>query len=228
MRAIWLCVGLVLPTGGNASVPPAAVEPGFDQREWLVEQTPGGSVTMQAGTMVIDDVTGCTVWFRERLVAPVEISYDVTVVARGGPHDRVSDVNCFWMASDPKSPGTMPSGRSGRFGDYDSLRLYYVGMGGNDNSTTRFRRYTGDGNKPILLGHELREKQFLLTANQTYRIKVVARDGIAEFWCNDQKFFSFPDPTPLTSGWFAFRTLNSHLEIRNFRVNHFASAGPRN
>jgi hypothetical protein len=148
----------------------------------------------------------------------VEISYDVTVVSRGGRFDRVSDLNCFWMASDPKSPGQMPAGRSGKFSEYDSLLTYYVGYGGNTNSTTRFRRYDGTAARPLLPEHDLSAKQFLLEPNKTYHIRLVARDGVAEYWRDGEKIFSFRDPAPLTTGWFAFRTVKSHLEIRNFRI----------
>jgi hypothetical protein len=181
---------------------------------------PGGHVHAQDGALVIEDAAGCTVWFREKLTAPVEISYDVTVVAAGGSHDRVSDVNCFWMARDPKSPEALPAGRSGKFSDYDSLLTYYVGCGGNENTTTRFRRYDGTPARPLLPEHDLREKKFLLEPNATYHIRLVARDGTAEFWRDGVKIFSFHDPAPLTSGWFGFRTVKSHLVIRNFRVRY--------
>lgn len=196
----------------------AASSPTGDLSFWSVEQQPGGTVTVQDGALVIEDAAGCTVWFRQKLRAPVEISYEVTAVSRGGPHDRVSDVNCFWMASDPRSPETVPAGRSGKFADYDSLRTYYVGMGGWNNTKTRFRRYAGEGVKPLLPEHDLSEPQFLLEPNKTYRIKLVARDGVAEFWRNGEKIFSFSDPEPLTSGWFGVRTVKSHLEIRNLRI----------
>lgn len=187
-------------------------------QDWLVEQTPGGTVQARAdGTLVIEDALGCSVWYREQLRAPVEIEYDVTVVAQGGPRDRVADVNCFWMASDPRISG-LPRGRSGRFGDYDNLRTYYVGVGGNDNTTTRFRRYLGDGQKPLLPGHDLRKPEFLLEGNRTYHIRLVARNGVAEFWRDGRRIFMFVDAHPLTEGWFAFRTLHSHLEIRNVRI----------
>ena len=62
---------------------------------WVIEQMPGGQVTVQAGALVIADAGGCTVWWREKLTAPVVISYEATVVSAGGPHDRVSDLNCF-------------------------------------------------------------------------------------------------------------------------------------
>jgi hypothetical protein len=168
--------------------------------------------------LIIEDSAGCTVWYRRKLIAPVEISYDVTVAPKGGPNDRVSDVNCFWMASDPKTPDGRPAPRTGKFADYDSLHTYYVGMGGNNNTTTRFRRYAGDGTKPLLPEHDLSAKQFLLEPNKTYHIRLVARDGVAEFWRDGKKIFSFRDPQPLTSGWFAFRTVKSRLEIRNFEV----------
>lgn len=196
---------------------PGLVRIDRDLAEWSVEQMPGGSVREKDGALVIEDEGGCTVWLRQQLTAPVEISYDVTVVAKGGPHDRVSDVNCFWMAADPKT-AVRPAGRSGRFEDYDSLRTYYVGMGGNENTTTRFRRYAGDGTKPLLPAHDLRAPEFLLKANATYTIRLVARDGVAEFWRDGEKLFSYADPAPLTAGWFGIRTVHSHLEIRRVRV----------
>jgi hypothetical protein len=179
---------------------------------------PGGSVKSNNGALEIEDAAGCTVWFREKLTAPIEITYEITPLSRGGPHDRVSDVNCFWMARESQSDVARPAGRSGKFSDYDSLLTYYVGMGGNNNSTTRFRRYDGTTARPLLPEHDLNEKKFLLEPNRTYRIRLVARAGVAEYWRDGEKIFTFRDPAPLTAGWFAFRTVNSHLVIRNFRV----------
>lgn len=186
---------------------------------WHVEQVPGGTVTTRDGALVVEGPGGCSVWFREKLTAPIEITYSVTVLSRGGPHDRVSDVNCFWMATDPQRPHAMPSGRTGVFEEYDALRTYYVGMGGNSNRTTRFRRYAGDGTKPLLPQHDLSDRRFLLDPNKTYRIRIVSLADRIEFWSDDVRVFAFTDPEPLTSGWFAFRTTKSHLEFRNFRVS---------
>jgi hypothetical protein len=213
---------LCLAFAGCAQLAPRATTPTASLPLWQVEQMPGGTVRVENDTLVIEDSAGCTVWWREKLTAPVEISYDVTVVSRGGPHDRVSDVNCFWMAQDPQAPGACPfaigHGRSGKFADYDSLLTYYVGMGGNTNTTTRFRRYDGTAARPLLPEHDLQAPGFLLQPNRTYRIKLVARDGVAEFWRDGEKLFSFTDPAPLTHGWFALRTVKSHLEIRNLRI----------
>lgn len=211
-------VGCAMALAGCvAGAPSSLVDLNRGSEQWSVEQAPGGSVHFKDGALIIEDRAGCTVWFREKLTAPVEISYEVTVVAKGGPNDRVSDLNCFWMATDPVTTA-MPAGRSGRFEEYDSLRTYYVGMGGYDNTTTRFRRYAGDGTKPLLPEHDLRAKQFLLEGNATFHIRVVAREGVAEFWRNGEKIFSYTDPRPLTKGWFGFRTVHSHLEIRQVRI----------
>lgn len=194
----------------------------FDPHDWIAEQMPGGAVHVRPDAIEIDDANGCTVWYRAKLTAPLEITYTITVVARGGPHDRVSDVNCFFLATDPHAPDGCPFApghtRSGRFSDYDSLVLYYVGMGGNENTTTRFRRYNATADRPLLPEHDRREPAVLLTPNATYRMRIVVREGTAEYFRDGEKIFSFRDPAPLTTGWFAFRTIKSHLVVRDFHV----------
>lgn len=189
---------------------------------WLVEQQPGGTVTVRDGALVIDDAGGCTVWFRPELAAPVIITYEATVRDAGGPHDRVSDLNCFWMATDPAAPGgsvlATTARRAGVFATYDSLRLYYVGCGGNTNTTTRFRRYTGTGARPLLPDHDLTAPAFLLRANTPYQIMLVAAGGRAQYLRDGRLFFDFADPEPLTHGWFGFRTVHSRIVIRHFQV----------
>ena len=189
---------------------------------WIVEQMPGGRVSIKSGTMEIEDAAGCTVWWRKKLTAPVIITYQVTVVSQGGPHDRVSDLNCFWMATDPQRPGDLFApghGRTGKFEDYDTLRTYYVGQGGNENTTTRFRRYAGGGIKPLLPEHDRREPAVLLEGNRPYRITVaVLPDGNVCYYRDGESIFKFKDPAPLKEGWFGFRTVHSHLLIRDFLV----------
>lgn len=206
-----------LPANGQAPAPLTG-----DLRHWSVEQMPGGSVVVKDDALVIEDAGGSTIWFRQKLTAPVEITYEATVVMSGGPRDRLSDLNCFWMASDPRSPESppfaVPLTRTGKFSDYDSLFTYYVGYGGNNNSTTRFRRYDATPARPLLPEHDLSAKKFLLEANRPYRIRLIARDGVAEFWRDGEKIFTFRDPAPLKSGWFAIRTVRSHLVIRDFRL----------
>jgi len=191
----------------------------FSKDQWVVEQMPGGSVAFDAsaGSITITDKKGCTVWWRQKLSAPVVISYEVTMSADA----RVSDMNCFWMASDPKNPGDLfyaNNGRTGKFSTYDSLNTYYVGYGGNDNTTTRFRRYDGTGDRPLLPEHDLADAAHLLKAGHTYKIELIAQDGEARFVRDGETVFRYADPKPLTEGWFGFRTVNSKMVIRNFRV----------
>jgi hypothetical protein len=100
-------------------------------------------------------ISAQVVRWREELQVPVMIQYDAVAVAEGGLNDHVSDLNCFWMASDPGAPAGAPlRPRSGAFADYDDLLAYYVGQGGNRNTTTRMRRYVGQvDNRPLLPQH---------------------------------------------------------------------------
>ena len=185
---------------------------------WVVEQQPGGTVTVRDGAMVITDKAGCTVWLRQRLKAPVKISYRAKV--RGG--ERVSDLNCFWMATDPRVAEDFfgaGSGRDGTFASYDGLKTYYVGCGGNGNTTTRFRRYDGHGARPLLPAHDLKDRAALLEAGRDYLIEItVTADGRTTWARDGVVWLSYDDPEPLRAGWFGFRTVWSRIEIRDFTV----------
>jgi hypothetical protein len=214
-----------LALGAFAAGPVAAAERviaaddfghGLDQ--WVVEQQPGGSVTVSEGRLIIADRDGCTVWFRQRLTAPVVITYE----AKMSSAHRVSDLNCFWMATDPARPDDLFAAghaRDGRFTSYDGLRTYYVGYGGNANSTTRFRRYDGTGARPLQPQHDLGARKFLLVPDHVYHLKlVVTAGGRVQYLRDGEIVFDFQDPAPLTSGWFGFRTVQSKMELSHFRV----------
>jgi hypothetical protein len=62
----------------------------------------------------------------------------------------------------------------------------------------------------------------LLQPNHTYRIRITVANGVTEYWRDDERLFSFRDPAPLTSGWFALRTVRSHLIVRNLAVRNLA------
>lgn len=198
-----------------------AKAPTGDPSLWVVEQMPGGTVTMKDGVMEIRDKAGCTIWLREKLTAPVEISFTVTPILGPTPSDRVSDVNCFWMAQEMQNtnaPFASGNARSGKFSEYDRLFTYYVGYGANNNTTTRFRRYDGTALRPLLPEHDLSDRKFMLTAGKPVHIRVVAKDGAAEYWRDGECILRFKDPHPLEWGWFGFRTVKSHLRITDFSV----------
>ena len=129
---------------------------------WIVEtpQHKNSKVFAANGKLVIDVAKGATVWYDKKLAGNYIIEYKRKVVVNGGANSRLSDLNNFWMASDPKNANLFT--RTGVFEEYDNLNLYYVGMGGNTNSTTRFRKY-GDNERRLL--KEYTDKAHLLEAN---------------------------------------------------------------
>ncbi len=195
---------------------------------WRLETAEPGKVTAENGILRIDVPAGCTLWRAQPLEGPVLISYDAVAVDRGGPNDRVSDLNCFWMATDARSPADLfATPRSGAFEDYDALRGYYVGLGGNENTTTRFRRYIGElGNRPLLPEHDLGAPEHLLKGNRNQHIQLIAADGDIAMYRDGQLLFRHKDPEPYRRGHFGFRTVKSHLEIRNFQVFRLEKAKP--
>jgi rhamnogalacturonan endolyase len=183
---------------------------------WATELEKPGVVRARDGVLTIDVPAGCTVWFRPELEGAVMIEYEARMVQAGGPNDRVSDLNAFWMAND-----TAP--RSGKFADYNTLRTYYVGLGGNGNTTTRFRRYIGDSTeRPLLPEHDLRSPDVLLRANVWQTVQLVAMGDRIQYYRDGKLLFDYHDPEPYTRGRFGFRTTFSHLELRKFRAYRIA------
>ncbi len=174
------------------------------------------TVRVVDGQLDIDVGAGATIWLDTQLTAPIAIEYEATPISEAGPNDRVSDLNCFWMATD--SLGNSPTGRSGRFKDYHQLYLYYTGYGGHNNSKTRFRRYDGNTDRKLLPEHDLSDPQYLLVPNKTYRIKLVVKENIVQYIRDGEVIFEINDPAPYHRGWFGWRTVRNHLRIDNLRI----------
>jgi hypothetical protein len=190
---------------------------------WRVEMEKPGTVSAKNGVLDIDVPAGVTVWFRQELEGPVMIQYEATVISARGPNDRVSDLNSFWMATDPASPADIfARPRTGAFAGYNSLQLYYVGLGGNGNTTTRFRRYIGDSvERPLLPGNDLSVAQHPdkgIVPNKSQTVTMVADGGLIQYWRNSEKIFEMIDPSPYTKGWFGIRTTKNHMQVRNLRI----------
>ena len=186
--------------------------------KWRVEAQVPSRVTTRRGVLEMDGREGITVWLRRPLTAPVRIRFEAKAVAHGGPNDSVSDLNAFWMAHE--IDGAMPRSRDGTFGAYDTLQTYYVGIGGNRNSSTRMRRYVGRaGDRPLLPEHDRSDPAVLLRPNRWTRIDLIA-DGRRAFVVRDGcVLFALDDDEPYRSGWFGFRTTRSHLAVRNVRID---------
>lgn len=188
----------------------------LDPNRWLAEIDPVGQseVHTENGKLILNTAGGVTVWFKRRLEGNIRIEYDWAVLVDSGRNDRLSDLNQFWMATDPRNSNLFT--RNGKFENYDSLSLYYVGFGGNTNSTTRFRKYHGDGTKPLL--KEYLDAGHLLKANHTYHIVITVINGRTTFSVDGEVFFDFVDPAPLRGGWFGFRSTGARHAVDGFRV----------
>jgi hypothetical protein len=195
------------------------------EAQWFVEAEPGGTAAARDGVLDVDVPGGCTVWFKPRIDGPLEIEFEAVAVDRGGPNDRVSDLNCFWMARDARSPDDVfATRRGGRFEEYNQLTGYYVGLGGNANTTSRFRRYIGDPVvRPLLPQHDLRAPEDLLAPNHWQSIRLIAAGNTIRYYRDARLIFELDDEHPYTSGWFALRTVRSHLQFRHFRVHRAKS-----
>lgn len=189
-------------------------------QNWIIEaEQPSARVVARGGVLDVDTPDGITLWFRHELSGPVEIEFVASAVATGGPNDSVSDLNVFWMATNRDGSAPMTARRNGRFEDYNDLLTYYVGLGGNRNTTTRFRRYIGDPVlRPLLAEHDLATPDVLLVANQSQRITLVSDGTRVAYRRDGRTLFSWEDQAPYTSGWFALRTTKSHLRIRHLRI----------
>ena len=188
--------------------------------DWRIEAEQAAFVTFGDG-IDIETPAGLSLWYRHELRGSVAIDFDALAVSEGGAHDEVSDLNAFWMARDPHLHGgsVFAKKRSGAFAEYDDLQTYYVGIGGNRNTTTRFRRYIGaPGNRPLLPGHDLKGAENLLVANRWTHVRLIADGQHIAVERDGRRIFTLEDARPYRRGWFALRTTRSHLRIRNLRI----------
>lgn len=205
----------------------------FD-RYWTIEsESPDYRLSFLGDTVEIVSPKGMTLWRNEKMSGDVTIEYDACIMDEGKEGDRLSDLNCFWMASDKQCPDDIfarKSWRNGVFVNCYSLQLYYLGYGGNSNKTTRFRRYDGDetaikevAKRPAILV-EYTDAEHLNRPNQWRHIKLTAHNGRVCYYIDGERLVDYRDPQPLTEGWFGFRTTWSRVRLTNFRYTLHAPA----
>jgi hypothetical protein len=162
----------------------------------------------------MDTRAGMTVWLQQPLHGAYRIEFLRQVLVAGEANDRLSDMNVFWAAHEPGSAAL--NARDGVLESYDSLVTYYVGMGGNGNTTTRFRHYDGSAERP-LLGERLHAAD-LLEAGRIYRIRIDVNAGATEYWVDDRQLFSQALAKLPAPGYFGFRSVWSRQAISRFSV----------
>lgn len=207
---------LLLPAQSRADRPVP-----LDLAYWRVEaEDPAARVTRRGGLLDIDSAKGLTLWLDRPLAAPVTIRFQARAVSAGGANDKVSDLNAFWMASEADGTSPLAHPRTGKFEDYDTLRTYYVGIGGNRNTTTRMRRYVArPGDRPLLPEHDRTDAAAMLVPNRWTTITLTVRDGHAAVQRDGHLLFTLADEAPYLRGWFGLRTTWSHLQIRTIAIS---------
>ncbi|MFT4249397.1 MAG: DUF6250 domain-containing protein [Pseudomonas sp.] len=182
---------------------------------WIaeVEQPATSRLYLRGGRLWLDSSAGMTVWLGRRLSGRYRIEYEREVFdATAGGNARLSDLNQFWAARDPRRARLFT--RHGALAEYDMLDLYYVGLGSNGNTTTRLRRYDGHGQR-LLLG-EYTDPAHLLQAGRRYRVRIdVDGEGTA-FWIDGERWFV--QRGAVADGYFGFRTTWSLQAIDAFRI----------
>jgi rhamnogalacturonan endolyase len=188
----------------------------LDTTLWKAEiaPSPGSKVYVQNGQLFLDTKGGVTVWLNKKLKGNIRIEYWRRVLKDTGANDRLSDFNTFWMAVDPKNKNLFT--RKGVLESYDSLRMYYVGMGGNTNSTTRFRKYEGNGERTLL--KEYKDSSHLLKANKEYHVVIELIDDNVRYIVDGEIFFEYNDPSVLKEGYFGFRSTKSRQSVERIKI----------
>lgn len=200
---------------------------------WQIEsESPDYRVTFLGDTCELLCPKGLTLWRKEKMQQGLTVEYDACVMDEGKSGDRLSDLNIFWLASDPhaKDLWERASWRSGIFTRCYTLQMYYLGYGGNHNTTTRFRRYHGDEagvddiiRRPAIL-KEYTDKEHLLKPNHWYHVKIESTTtGYTRIYMDGECIVDYLDPQPLKEGWFGFRTTLSRTRIANFKTRQTPS-----
>lgn len=206
----------------------------FPMRDWTPEEASGKlHIVQNKDTMEIIAYNGLTLWYNHRLTGDYQIKYKVKMIMAGNDYDRLSDLNCFWGANDPKNPENIFADghwRRGLFDRYNSLNLYYVGYGGNHNSTTRFRKYYSeyfnsdkdkDKVRPII--KEYKDNDHLLKPNKWYEICIYVRDNKTSYIVNGEVFFEKEIEDGECDGHFGFRLLKNHTVITDISFTKFVN-----
>lgn len=225
----------------------------YQKEHWIIESEENVQSRVSWTPDGVADIVatkGLTLWHKKKFSGNVTIEYDARILFnpqntvtdnpakeyQSKDINRLSDLNCFWMATDPATKdGSVlrnAKNRKGVFVNQYALSLYYLGYGGNHNKTTRFRRYDGDSRgitkasyRPQVL-REYTDSKHLLLPNHWYHIKIQQIDGHARYYIDGECIVDYVDTNPLTEGYFGFRTTLAHAQIKNFTYSETPLMSP--
>lgn len=199
----------------------------IDRDDWIAEDQSKQLQWIEHGdTVELVTPQGLTLWYNKHLVGDYQISYSVAVLMEGKEGDRLSDLNCFWAANDPKNPDNLFANaewRDGIFKNYNTLNLFYVGYGGNYNESTRFRKYHGEFYgvddekiKPII--QEYADAANLLFPNKWLDIVITVKDCQTTYAVDGKTLFTRKIEDGEGDGYFGLRLLTNRIRFTGFKV----------
>lgn len=156
---------------------------------------------------------GATLWLEHPMQGDYTLSFDRKILKPEGAL-RVSDMNIFWNAHEKN--GALPYVRNGTLSAYNSLVLEYAGIGGNNNTTIRFRHYDGSGARTLL--QENTSPDDMLIPDHIYHTVISIHNGVETLFIDGKNIFSSPISSN-TPGYFGIRTVGSQQEITHFSIS---------
>ena len=136
-----------LSFSASAADAPSGLDAKSFKKYWHVEsESPDYKISFSGDTAEIFAPKGLTLWRNEKMSGNTTIEYDASICDTGMPGDRLSDLNCFWMASDPKAPTNIRKRESWRKGIF--VNIIYR----DPNVRHRSPERPGDGTSDQILG----------------------------------------------------------------------------
>lgn len=183
------------------------------EAEKTAQDIPPSRIEVSTNGLQVWAQNGLTLWLLLPLHGNYTLSFDRKIFKPIG-NFRVSDMNIFWNAHE--KDGGLPRPRNGTLAAYNSLVLEYAGIGGNANTTTRFRHYDGSGNRILL--QESKDQSDLLVADHVYHTIINVRNGTTSVSLDGSVIFSGPVISEIP-GYFGIRTVGSWQEISHLSVS---------
>lgn len=218
MRLSVAMVLLCLLCSAGSSMARQAEQPlHFAGKPWVAEvENPLGSLIRADGDqLLLQADRGLTIWLTTPLRPPYEITYQRQILHENAAALRISDMNQFWAAQLESTGSGFPFRHSGSFSGYDDIDLFYFGIGGNNNRTSRFRHYDGHGRRQLL--GEYLDAAHLLQAGHVYHIRTVVLLHATRVYIDGRCWFQSTDQT-MPSGYFGLRLTGSSQRISHFQV----------
>ncbi len=181
-------------------------------RNWACN---GPAPTCADGALTFRHRSNCVL--RPRFDGPLAIDFTAEPVPDPEHFSaHVTDAIFLWMLDKPGDdvPAFLAALPDAELARLLPLNLYWVDVGGTNNTTTRLRRNPGRR-----LVRQFTDRHHLLARGKRYAVSLVQYGEFAEFWVDNRLWVRSWDPAPLRSGHAGFRAFVTDLTIRDLQVH---------